>query len=385
MAISPRIEKVKLDHILLHCDYNPSAEYVRELSKDAIHEMPIIKDDGTILTGEFKIWSYKQWYHEEIECVIYPSDLKPERYDLIIAFDKFKKDQTWQARIKLELEIHNLLQLIHGAGKRGRGYTGWGIKDTAVQLNISIGKLNEDINLAKAFLIDPELEKISTRDKAKKVYDKVFKQAISDLSEPIIQTIEPDRALYGKPALILRNLPDACFHVAILEVDLNVDEWLADLFGQVYDKLIEDSFFYIFCDIDNFSSYKNLLQARNFKVQDFPVIYSLLRDDMTSKLPWQYNLNYESIIVAIKGDPVLLDGMIHYASITASNKKDIIKNLLNHSTQPGSLILGSMFIIQACISSDRHFITLENDKNKYVHECIKNKIDPHKDMTYKFT
>src|SRR6266478_2571609 len=327
--IPKRIEQVEIDNILLP-DNIPKLLRI-DLVKS---RMPIIKDDGHIIYGENKIAAYKSLGYKKIECAIYPSDLEPEQYDLIRSIEKFKEDQTsWQARVKLEFEIHRLFQSLYGAGKRGRGHTGWGIKDTAAQLNISVGKLNEDVNLAKAFLIDPELEKSASRDIAKRVYEKAFKQVISEYSaDNSVPKIEPDRAFYGKPELILRELPEDCFHAAIFEIDLHSDEWLADLFAQVYDKLGKDSFFYIFCDIDNFSSYKNLLLARNFKVQEYPLISLLNIDKFISPKPWQYTLTYESIIVAVNGDPALLDGKIHFSAFSVSSRQNTAKILLNHST-----------------------------------------------------
>lgn len=376
--IEPRVEKVNIDCILLKED--PSFSLVR-LGSFATLRRPCIKDDGTIITGKFKIQAYKQLNQKEIECDVYPCDLEPEQYHLVRIFNELKSDNLhWADRVRLELEAHKNFQALYGISKKGPGNKGgWGIKDTAQALNIAIGKMNEDANLARALEINPNLAK-ETRDTAKRIYNKEFKQVIVE-NEPIVK-IE-SRALYGKPELILRDTEPSTFHACLLSfASKQLDEWLADFICQIYKVLRKDSFLYIIHDIRHFSHLEVFLTEAGFKVQSFPII--AYREELKLRtLSWEYYPNYQAIMLAVKGDPALLAH--EPAAQSYAGQYDLVKILLNHCTLSESNILGDMFIVKPCIDSHRSYLAMESDKNKYIDACVKAGIDPHEHLTYKYT
>lgn len=384
MSIEPRIEEVEISNILLEEDF----KFTKLIEPT---RMPAITDDGHIIYGKLFIYAAKSINWKTITCAIYPSNLSEDQYNLIRVSEELKCPISWQSRVKLELRFHELNQSICGASKRGRGNKGgWSVQDSAQSLNISFGKLSEDLNLARAMKIDPEIEKLKDRDTAKKVYDRAFKQVIaSKVDPPNFPTFEVDKAHYGNNyGLMLRELyKDNSFHAAILNIetyDLDKAEWLADIFSQVYRTLRENSFFYVFCEFDNFNAYASLLGASQFKVQPFPIIF--FREDIKlSTHPWEYYHNYQTVIVAVKGDPALLTYRTFSSVMLAKDNQVATKILLNQSTNPESVILCDFFAAEAASQNNRHFIVLEKDKDKYISGCIKLGIDPYKNMTYRFS
>jgi len=78
----------------------------------------------------------------------------------------------WHEEVLEEKEIHeaNIEKFGQADSKRkDRGGTGWSLKDTAEQLNISVGKLCQDIKLAEAFKAHPFLLRIKDKQVALRV------------------------------------------------------------------------------------------------------------------------------------------------------------------------------------------------------------------------
>ena|SRR5688572_4197282 len=68
----------------------------------------------------------------------------------------------WWKRCQLVEEYHREKQRKNGTPQVGRpdslgGKQGWGIRDTARELNLSIGRVHEELKLSQAIRTEPEL------------------------------------------------------------------------------------------------------------------------------------------------------------------------------------------------------------------------------------
>jgi len=71
-----------------------------------------------------------------------------------------RKDLEWREQIKLQQEIHRLYQKIHGPKEGTAKVTpgqGWGERDTAKLVNKSQGSVHQDLDIAAALDVTPEL------------------------------------------------------------------------------------------------------------------------------------------------------------------------------------------------------------------------------------
>jgi len=122
---------------------------------------PIIVDRSLrLITGRRRIEAHKLLGREEIEAKFFEELDELER--AVIEFDENhkRKQLTWQEESQAVAKIHNLQASRSGVGSTGR--TEWGIEDTAKLLNISLGKVGEDLQLSKV-LTDPRVSNRPSR------------------------------------------------------------------------------------------------------------------------------------------------------------------------------------------------------------------------------
>jgi hypothetical protein len=77
---------------------------------------------------------------------------------------------SWQEQVEAVLSVHKNGLLRHGPAKKGRPRNGdskgWGIRETAEELKLPIGKVCEDIAIALALEKRPELRLCVSREEA---------------------------------------------------------------------------------------------------------------------------------------------------------------------------------------------------------------------------
>ena len=112
--------------------------------------MIFIKVNGTILEKPYN--EYKKW------------------------MDKQMGKLTWQEECKKIEEFHNARQREKGVSKSGRPISnkkqGWGIRDTARELRLSVGRVSEDLLLSREGRSDPSIFEIRERKDALKIVKK---------------------------------------------------------------------------------------------------------------------------------------------------------------------------------------------------------------------
>jgi site-specific DNA-methyltransferase (adenine-specific) len=95
---------------------------------------------------------------------------------------------------------------------------------------------------------------------------------------------------------------------------------------------------------------------------------------------WEYNRSIEFILLAVKGTPALAVEnpsicfscpIVPPARMIHPNEKppQVIKNILNHCSFEGSLILdpfaGSGVVLSTCAEMGRHYVGIEREKKYY--------------------
>jgi DNA modification methylase len=101
----------------------------------------------------------------------------------------YRKDLTWQEKIKLESKIHELQVKEHGVKhSTAINAPGWSQKDTAELMGKSVGKISEDLKLAKMMDTLPEVDwnKFKTQNDVKK--------ALKGAEKAVEQTVNARKA-----------------------------------------------------------------------------------------------------------------------------------------------------------------------------------------------
>lgn len=293
----------------------------------------------------------------------------------------------WYDQVCLEKELHDLRQDQNSSKRGDKNY--WGIRQTADELGMAIGPLSENIRLAEAVLADPSLKKIKDKVTARQVVFNTLKRASAEITASLPTSIkEVNTCYHGSSEKILQIFPPDTFDVCITDppwIDFNGPEYLRkdtftlDVFKALFPLMKPSSFLYMFLSIQDWNIYLPQLKDIGWQVQKYPLIW--IKEGMISRgqRAWEYNRDYENILVAVKGAPALTvdicssifsTSTVHPSRMIHPNEKpvSIITKLLNQCSYEGSLIIdpfaGSGVVGEACRLSGRKYILIERE-DKY--------------------
>lgn len=122
----------------------------------------------------------------EIPCRIFDEPVDDLLYREIELIENIeRKDLSWQERVKLEQEIHNLMVEKHGekivqSNQHVANTSGWSMKDTSKLLGASPATVSQDLKLARAMEEIPELANAKTKDEAAKMLQTMKERMIKE-------------------------------------------------------------------------------------------------------------------------------------------------------------------------------------------------------------
>lgn len=324
---------------------------------------------------------------------------------IINAHENLKRfNLPWWDQVQLTRRLHELRQTQFGKGKSGRPKIGeekegWGIRDTARELGVAIGPLSEDLNLAKAVEHDPSLRNIKDKKTAIRMV-KLAKHRMEDEVEaglPSLQVADAplDEVMLGSSEEILKRLDDATFDfcitdppwISFVDKKFTKDEETFPVFEQLFRVMKYNSLVYIFVGHEDWVVYREELPRLGFRVGKVPLIWNKAGGVITyGTRPWEYGRDYELIMQAAKGDPVLARATQQSSILTHKpvpvtklvhpNQKpvDLIMRLVSDCSYEGSFMVdpfaGSGATLVAAKKMKRHYFGVERDKefyNKVVH------------------
>lgn len=392
-----KIEIVRTQDIKLPENLQINEDEIRSLAasirENGLFHPPVIKSNMEIVAGTKRVVAARRCDLKAILCMIVPSDLDLEDYKAISLHENLKRyNLPWYEQVIKEKELHELRIAQHGEGKKGKKI-GWSIRDTAKELEISFGGLSEDLKIAEAVLSDPGLRRIEDKTTAKRIILQITKRVEQELTSGIpaqLQgSVQEDEVLMGGSEEILKAFPDKTFDACITDPpwiefkdpSLAKDEFTFRVFKEVFRVLKVNSFLFAFVSNQDWLIYEQQLTALGFVVQKWPLIWvkegSLSRGNKT----WEFQRDYEPILVAVKGSPALTAGMlssVYSCSVVPSvklihpNEKPaaVIRRLIESSTYENALILdpfaGSGIVAETAHAMNRKYVVIEKDREYFL-------------------
>jgi len=317
----------------------------------------------------------------------------------------------WWEQVVLVEQLHLLRQGQHGVAPSGRPKQdekqGWSLRDTAAELGSALGTLSEDLTLARALRNDPTLSKVKDKKTAIRLARIAVQRYESELEAGLAPKFGYDQVFFGDSASILKQLPPNSINHAITDPpwirffdnSLRLDDRTLPVFKELYRVMRFNSFVYIFCGLDDYDYYaghtepdKNnpaervqvsgKLQDIGFNVSNTPIIWqkenSLTRRGVRA---WEYDRDFEFIIVAAKGNPTLttsrrLSGIKSFPIVPPvkmihPNEKPLalIEDIITDCSYENEIIIdpfaGSGVLAEACIRTKRKYTLCERDKSSY--------------------
>lgn len=143
-----------------------------------------------LLAGGRRIAACKQLGMVEIMCNIYPKGMSQLERNLIELCENIdRKDMTYDEQVGLTQQIHLAMQKMYGEKKGGNLVeAGHSMQDTADMLGRSKASISQDIKLAKAMEIIPELAQCANKHDAMKLLQKMERDLLSAEASERVQS-----------------------------------------------------------------------------------------------------------------------------------------------------------------------------------------------------
>jgi DNA modification methylase len=375
---------------------------------------PVVVDrTNNLVAGKRRLEAAKMLKWTEIEARIYEELSPAERRKVEIEEDiAQKKTRSWQEEVALKKELHTLLMAEKGVRKKGKhGKRDWSQKDTANRLGVAKNTLSEDLRLADAMLMFPELSGASTKtDAIKKMYilrERALLKAISKQMQELGVDLEEDVELkYGDAYVLLKELKDESMDCCITDppwgieiqdsgsarsIDYEMfkdtkDVWtkfLNEGLPEIFRILKEGSHMWLFFGPEFYKETRDALEKVGFDVRYVPTVWIKEKPNYTD---WEYKPmpQYESIFFAVRRKDKSLSprrlneatsDVFQYARNTGDRihrtekPVELIKRLIHLSTYKNDRILdpfaGSASTLCAALLTQRKALGFELGKELF--------------------
>lgn len=388
--IRESIEAQGCHHPLLVVECFPVNE---EKSPNGLYEQSL---KYRVIAGKKRFRALQQLNTREIPVKILQANLTDMQCKEISLHENLRRyNLPWHELVILEAELHELRIAQNGKKQRSdkgdKNPTGWTLQKTADELGLSIGALGQDLDLARAVRQNPSLSKVKDKITALKLIKTETRRMEDEAFSLIPPEFEMNRVFLGDSLEILKQFPSNIFDVCITDPpwsdyarDVTLTSPVVDLlpiFKEVFRVLKADAFLYIICSSPDFSVYCDKIAKIGFSVQPYPIIWQKTRTITHGRRNWQYARDYEPILVAVRGNPVLTSqteissilnyANLHYTKMIHPHEKppELLNQLIGDCTYVGGKVLdcfaGSGVTLECAKAMGRYYVGIEKEKKFY--------------------
>lgn len=378
----------------------------------AVHRM---NGQYSLITGRKRLAAALLLGWTEIDCNVH-ENLSDDQQEEIVLHENLKRfDLPWFESVLLTERLHLLQQKLHGKPPEqggGRVKTGWSVRDTANLLQQAVGKTSQDLQLARAVKLDNSLSRVKDKRTAMRLVQLTVKRMDDEEQAGAADYgMKMNQVFCADSTVALKHFPSETFHVCItdppwlrfFDSSLRLDERTLPVFRELFRVMRYDSFLYMFAGMDDYNYYagrtepdpENPNQSRHisgelekigFRVAKTPLFWrklkSLSRRGVTA---WEHGRDFEFILVAVKGNPVLRGSAqdssffdfdaVPPVKLIHPNEKPVplIKKLLDECSHEGNAVIdpfaGSFVVAEAARAMKRPFIAIDRDQDSYSKGC----------------
>ena len=414
--------KLPIEYIEIKKDEPLDEEEIQNLAESfkeqgQLHPIAVHSVNGSyvLITGRKRLSAARTLGWTEIEVDV-KENLSDQQIEEIALHENLKRyNLPWFEEVMMVERLHLLKQQIHGKPpEAGGGHQkiGWSVRDTAAALQQALGKTSQDLQLARQVRLDPSLSKVKDKKTALRLVRITAKRMDDEeMAGTADYGIKMNQLFCGDSAVVLKHIPDNTFHACItdppwlrfFDPSLRLDERTVPVFRELFRVMRYDSFVYIFAGFDDYHYYAGrtepdsvvpgetkhipgVLEQIGFRVAKTPLFWrklkALSRRGVTA---WEHGRDFEVIILAVKGNPVLTGGTqdtsffdfdaVPPVKLIHRNEKpiDLMKKLLEECSHEGNAIIdpfaGSFVVPHACKEMKRYFIGIDRDQESYSRGC----------------
>ena len=334
-------------------------------------------EDGNfeLLAGQRRLAAAARIDWKKISCHVIASESElseDEKKEVELEENIRRKEFTWQELLLAKLNLLEIKQRLYGIAKPGYG-GGWGLQELATYLGESLGKVSQDIELAKALKEVPDLGEEKNKSTAWKVHKNAEQTAVvKELTKRVKENPKPTIAtlVNGDSIQELKKLEDNSVDFVLTDPPFGKDLVMRtqdgvvkpyeddefDVFNTIelvlrecYRILKDDRVLLMFCDIGKYEKAYEACKSAEFSVYRAPLLWCKpsggnIPDDS------YYGLSYECIMHCQKGKRSLNNpgqrNWIECDRVPASSKihptqkpPRLLRYLIEQHSHPGELVV----------------------------------------------
>lgn len=386
---------VKVNDLKVTKEYDDDAinEIVESIKEVGIIHTPLITPDMTVVAGGKRVIALRRLNILEVNCTVTQEGADTDHLEALAIHENLKRKHSWQEQVILTKQLNDLRIKQHGKQGASPKKTGWSLRDTAAELDAALGQVSEDVRLAEAILADPTLARISDKRTAKRIILQQVRRAESEMYAGAPSNIDMNMILHGGAEVVLKSYPNNFIDACVTDPPwlkysggIIKDEHTESVFEEVFRVLKQNSFLYAIVGTADFIRYQVALPKMGYKVQGYPCIWVKESVIAPGNKSWEYNRNFELILVAVKGTPALQGSClssvfscqsVHHTKMIHPTEKppELIKMILSHSTYENSAILdpfcGSGVVCDVAKQMGRTFLGIEINDEYYSKACAR--------------
>lgn len=252
-----------------------------------------------LIAGERRLKAHVHLGRKEIEVKYFDDLPELERKEMELEENIQRESLTWQEEIDAKLALHELKQAVEGKPMQKSGAPGWGIKDTAVVLDESVGTVSMDLQLAQAMRMFPSLGKEKNKSTAFKKYKNMQEGFLrAEMNRRRGKGVIPN-IIHGDCVAETKKMEDGSFDMILADFPFGVDvkksaglgkrgkevidyddtpydalELLRKASKELYRVLKDDRHAMFFFAMDNYAPVKKVLEEAGFIVENMPLIWN---------------------------------------------------------------------------------------------------------------
>jgi ParB/RepB/Spo0J family partition protein len=372
-------------------EYGDLAELKDSISKVGLIA-PVLVDTSSgkpvLVAGMRRLLAHQQLGLTEIEVVTRELSSDLQRSELEYEENKRRKDFTWTEEVRAKATIVEL---------RRSGGLSTNVSVLSEDLDESLGKISEDLNLARGLSEYPELATEPTRDGAIKRLKRLEEQKWRDALASVMPKSNTDRLTlhFGDCREALANMESESIHLLLTDPPWGVSndesvaaqesklktfddsqatafKLLADVLPDLWRVLHPDAHAYFFYATKFHSQIFSLLSHR-FDVNPIPLIWVKPGGFNLSPLA-RFTPNYETIFVCKKGSRGLERPSLSVFQYSSPSDKlhpnqkpvELLQELIEISSREGEVVLdpfaGSGATGVAALQAGRKVVLCECEK-----------------------
>lgn len=335
-----------------------------------------------------------------------------ERKAMELEENLIRKDFTWQERNECLLQLHELQQHIYGPATKSPDNKGWGVRQTAEILGVSLGSIGGDLKLAQDLRNRPDLRKrvgnipkaaarkiVNQSIEAEKLRKLVNRKGIDigvelllgdccdlidDIADNSIDLLLTDPP-FANPGIVEVGVSDKRYF-NITESNVSDMETMFKVYKILIPKLAKKlkigAHVYIFTGMgDVYTELMKLLGNSGFLMDDLPLIWNKMRSSVPTG-DFHYKSCYEACIFGHSGartrtlwNPT--NNILPVPSIAGQIRvhplqrpDDLLRIMIENSTSVGHTVLdcfaGSGSTLKVARDLQRKAIGYELDEGNYL-------------------